>query len=627
MTTEIIDTRAENARACFVPITKLLIHEDNVRRTDRRAEIETLAASIHAHGLLQNLSVIRATDGRYAVVAGARRLAALRLLAKQGRIARDFAAPCNVLEPELGAEASLAENVQRLAMNPMDEMEAFADLVDGGLSPDNVARRFGASVRHVEQRLALGRLSPRLRAAYRKAEITLDVARAFCLAADHETQERLFRELPKPIAHAARVRAVLAKGRMPASDKLARFVGVETYEAAGGRMLRDLFEDDVAFLENGDLVRRLAAEKLDALRDTLSIEGWGWVEVDLAHGISEGLASERLHASWRTPTAEEADAIKAIEADLDAIDGNIETSDDADLLWERRSEAEAHLDLLRNRLRAFDPQEMRFAGCAIAIGQEGGPVITRGLVKRADVKALRKLRSDRLNATQAEDGAAPEVVEPSDSCPRLPKRLLETLAAARTAALRDAVAQDSRVALAIVLRALSSSGYGVAGIGISSRSSGPSDRQPVSLMALTERTTEQLMAELAPLVAATLDFTLIDDARARATANELAAATDLDMSRSWSPDEAFWLAAPKAYALAAIETSQAFASFPDALRRAKLAALTKLAKPKLVEAAIALVGPNWLPEPLITPTREGALVLTVEGEAALYGSGPSPNAA
>ena len=108
MTTETPDISTAPQRVCAVPVSKLVVHEDNVRRTDKRADIEALAASIAAHGLLQNLSVVPTEDGRYAVVAGARRLAALRLLIKQGRLARDFAAPCNIVEPALSAEASLA---------------------------------------------------------------------------------------------------------------------------------------------------------------------------------------------------------------------------------------------------------------------------------------------------------------------------------------------------------------------------------------------------------------------------------------------------------------------------------------------------------------------------------------
>jgi hypothetical protein len=51
MTTETLDTPTETQRACLVPVSKLVVHEDNVRRTDKRADIEALAASIAAHYL------------------------------------------------------------------------------------------------------------------------------------------------------------------------------------------------------------------------------------------------------------------------------------------------------------------------------------------------------------------------------------------------------------------------------------------------------------------------------------------------------------------------------------------------------------------------------------------------
>lgn len=74
MTTQILDTRAQEMRATFIPITRLTVHESNVRRTDKRAYIEALASSIEAHGLLQNLTVVAQSNDRYAVVVGCKRL-------------------------------------------------------------------------------------------------------------------------------------------------------------------------------------------------------------------------------------------------------------------------------------------------------------------------------------------------------------------------------------------------------------------------------------------------------------------------------------------------------------------------------------------------------------------------
>jgi len=109
-----------------IALNKLDVAEANVRRTGRGNGIEELAASIAAHGLLQSLVVRPTLDdggaptGRYEVVAGGRRLAALKLLAKRKAFGKAGPVPCRVLDGEDAGEASLAENVVRLDMHPAD---------------------------------------------------------------------------------------------------------------------------------------------------------------------------------------------------------------------------------------------------------------------------------------------------------------------------------------------------------------------------------------------------------------------------------------------------------------------------------------------------------------------------
>jgi ParB family chromosome partitioning protein len=121
-----------------VPLNRLYPAPENVRRTGAGAGLDELAASIQAHGLLQNLNVRRevgprgAPTGRYFVIAGGRRLLALQRLAQAGRIGRTARIPCRVVEDDQAREASLAENVVRVAMHPADQFEAFARLSSAG---------------------------------------------------------------------------------------------------------------------------------------------------------------------------------------------------------------------------------------------------------------------------------------------------------------------------------------------------------------------------------------------------------------------------------------------------------------------------------------------------------------
>lgn len=631
MTTQIYDTRLPDTRASFIPIHKLSVHPDNVRRTDRRAEIETLAASIEAHGLLQNLTVVVREDGRYAVVAGGRRLAALKLLAKQGRIARDFAAPCTLVPGEAAREASLAENVQRVAMDVMDEVEAFAALMAEGLDVDAIARRFGTGVRRVEQRLALARLSPKIKAAYRKAEMTLDAARAFCLSDDHAQQEAVFRQLARPIGDARVVRAALTQGRMPAHDRLARFVGIETYEASGGHIVRDLFEESAIFLD-AERVRALALERTDAIAEGLRTEGWGWTEATLGYGRIDGLASERLAPTRRALTEEERAESDRLAAAIARLDESRADADDASLDEEREAHATA-LDAIVAATELWDADEMPFAGALISIDHDGAARIERGLIRRGDAKALARRRKSQQ--TLAVDGEAAigngHDAPVEDEGPRLTRGLMRELTAVRSEALRTELARRPHVALALLVATLDSPAYSaVPGVGVRAQvrhfddesrfddTADPSARFTQCL----DQSVEALLGRLARVVAASLDLVHDNagpqDRDLQRTADALAVALDLDMTQRWRADSAFWLAAPKALALEALASAPPLERLPTAEKEAALAAFGRMKKGELATAtAQALESVGWLPDVLITPNGRGGLALTDKAHAAI----------
>src|SRR5262245_49682368 len=119
-----------------IALNRLAPSPANVRKTGAATGIEELAASIKAHGLLQNLQVRSVNcNGKFEVVAGGRRLAALKLLVKQKQIAKNLEIPCNVLDEQDAAEISLAENIIRVQMHPADQFEAFHALAETGKGP------------------------------------------------------------------------------------------------------------------------------------------------------------------------------------------------------------------------------------------------------------------------------------------------------------------------------------------------------------------------------------------------------------------------------------------------------------------------------------------------------------
>jgi ParB family chromosome partitioning protein len=129
------------------------------------------------------------------VVAGARRLAALTVLLKAGKIRKDYDVPCQVLDAETDAtEISLAKNVMRENMHPADQFEAFRDLVDKGLPAADMATRFGVTETIVRQRLRLGRVSPlvlkALRTSWPLPSPTITTHRSACSLNSRHTMAR-----------------------------------------------------------------------------------------------------------------------------------------------------------------------------------------------------------------------------------------------------------------------------------------------------------------------------------------------------------------------------------------------------------------------------------------------------
>ena len=187
-----------------IPLNLLQISPLNARKTPPKAtEQAELAASILAHGLLENL-IVRSTDtDRYEVLAGGRRLMALQSLASEGKLKPDHPVTCLVHEGD-PQEISLAENVVRLSMHALDQFEAFAALADQGLSVADISARFGCTDTLVRQRLRLGRIAPEIRAAYRADDITLDTLTAFAVTEDHGQQRAVWEQVKDGYIHKCR---------------------------------------------------------------------------------------------------------------------------------------------------------------------------------------------------------------------------------------------------------------------------------------------------------------------------------------------------------------------------------------------------------------------------------------
>ena len=79
-------------------------------------------------------------------------------------------------------------------MHPADQFEAFRKLSDEGQGDETIAARFGVTPHVVRQRLKLAKVSPKIVAAFRKGDLSLECVMAFTLTDDHKAQEKAWRE-------------------------------------------------------------------------------------------------------------------------------------------------------------------------------------------------------------------------------------------------------------------------------------------------------------------------------------------------------------------------------------------------------------------------------------------------
>ncbi len=629
----------------LIPLSKLIASPRNVRRKDRKADIEALAASIAARGLLQNLCVVATDAGRYEVDAGDRRRQALKLLAKTGFIPKDHPVACNIIAREAGREVSLIENVHRIAMDAMDEVDAFSALIADGSTPAEVAQRFGVTQRHVDQRLALSGLSPRIKAAWKRGDVTLDAAKAFCLVADHGQQDAVFRSMGRPVTSATSVRSRLMDGRVRAKDRLANFVGLPGYEAAGGKLVRDLFDPDAVFIEDPALLTKLAEEKLEAAGSQWIGQGWSWVRIKLGDGDADDISSMRVYPEWREPTPDEQTELDRLSVEIEALDAELEASSvDDDPRWTQRDDLEAAYETTRQKGRFWPVELKQLGGVMLSISHDGELAATEGLVAKADKKSVEALLKSRRAELAGEDDRdaddSASNIEPRVSA--LPRSVNHDLTLVRTRAIRLRLSGNPDIALAVCVSALAQRtmrNREMTGVAISAQSRHLEDHPeidaarsaleaclPTSELDLLnwalDLSRERLLDALAVLVAGAVDLAHEDsspnDLVKQGISDVLAQQLDIDMRQFWQADLNFWARLPKSTILAALAHAPAMAKKSARTRDDLLKAHAKLRKDDLAtKVATAFEGSGYLPEILLTPVASGHLEITTEGLAAI----------
>jgi len=639
-----------------IPFTQLILSQANVRRLKTGLSIEELAEDIARRGLLQSLNVrpVRGADGEptgtYEVPAGGRRFRALELLVKQKRLAKTAPIPCIVRDEGLAEEDSLAENIQRLALHPLDQFRAFKTLVEAGVGEEDIAARFFVTPAIVKQRLKLAAVSPKLLDLYAADEMTLEQLMAFTVTGDHARQEQVWAGLERSYTREPYyIRRQLTEGAVHARDKRARFVGIETYEAAGGVVLRDLFDDDQGgWFQDAALLDRLATEKLTAAAETLRSEGWKWIEVAVEYPWNHASRLRRLSGAERPLSPEEQSRCDAASEEFDRLEEEYGGEEDLpDEVAERLDALQTELQAFAERPEVYDPAEIPRAGVFVSLGTDGGLRIARGYVRPEDEAPADGSAPSIVTDPSVPAGswANPIVVRVGDDRPPadaeaadedegikpLSERLIGELTAQRTLELRNALAGDPEIAFVAVLHALclrafyhsqtescleisaSSPGFPYqppgmaecdAAKAIEARHEAWEKRLPDdplqlwdALIALDPDARALLFAHCAGVTVNAVPDPYSRSPRRVAHADQIARSIGLDMAARWQPTVENYLGrVTKARILGAVTEAkgEAAAQLIDHLKKPDMAK----------EAERLLAGTGWLPEPLRLPEPE-----------------------
>lgn len=167
-----------------VPVTSIMPNPEQPRRIFDPDELQQLADSIAAHGVLQPVVVVEAGNG-YTLIAGERRLRAVKTLKLE-----TIPALVRSANEQEQLELALVENIQRSDLNALDEARAYRHLVDEfGLTQERVAERVGRSRPSVANSLRILETAPMVQSAVGEGTVSGGHAKALAGLESHTQQE------------------------------------------------------------------------------------------------------------------------------------------------------------------------------------------------------------------------------------------------------------------------------------------------------------------------------------------------------------------------------------------------------------------------------------------------------
>ena len=361
----------------YLPMAKLYLSDLNPRQEADEEGIKMLADSLVACGLIQNLSGLKDKKGMVGIVAGGRRLRALRLAIEQDPSLDPV--PVRLAPDAATAEAwANVENSTRADLHPADEIRAFGKMYAKTKDAASIAKVFGTTEAHVYRRLALAELPSPILDALKAGEINLTMATAFTVCDDVKHSLEVLEMVRGEAISAHRLKSLLKPDAVASTDRRAVFVGKEAYTTAGGKIGGDLFSDEQTFDDPQILAECFEAALNDAARKLVEVEGWKWAEVIndsyIGYWTIEEMKLERVYPVEGVLTEDQAERYDEL-AEL----ANGDALDDA---------GQEELDALQAILDGeYTAEQKAHAGLVAYVDNSGKLCVEAGLIRREDKQA------------------------------------------------------------------------------------------------------------------------------------------------------------------------------------------------------------------------------------------------
>ena len=161
------------------------------RKEFEEEALHELADSIREHGILQAITVEDAGDGSFYIIAGERRTRAAKIAGLS-----EVPVQLRKYSDQKKLEIALIENIQREDLNPIEEAEAYYQLMEiSGLSQEQVAARVGKNRSTVANAIRLLKLPEDMRNELVQGHITAGHARALLAVKDSADMRILFAKI------------------------------------------------------------------------------------------------------------------------------------------------------------------------------------------------------------------------------------------------------------------------------------------------------------------------------------------------------------------------------------------------------------------------------------------------